>query len=53
MLHVDINQNSPQLIEGILGYLNSNNNTEVDDALNLCLDGMKKVNEKATYVAGF
>ena len=46
MLHVDINQNSPQLIEGILGYLNSNNNTEVNNALNLCLDGMKKVNER-------
>ncbi len=46
MLHVDINQNSPKLIEGILGYLNSNNISEVNDSLNLCLDGMKKVNER-------
>ena len=46
MLHVDINQNSPKLIEGILGYLNSNNITEVNNSLSLCLDGMKKVNER-------
>ena len=46
MLHVDINQNSPKLIEGILGYLNSNNIIEVNNSLSLCLDGMKKVNER-------
>ncbi len=46
MLHVDINQNSPKLIKGIFDYLNSNTITEVNDALNLCLDGMKKVNER-------
>tara|TARA_Y200000002_G_scaffold12548_1_gene10244 strand:+ start:967 stop:2352 length:1386 start_codon:yes stop_codon:yes gene_type:complete len=46
MLHVDINQHSPELIGGIFDYLDSNDATEVNNSLNKCLSSMKKINER-------
>jgi indoleamine 2,3-dioxygenase len=46
MLHVDINQHSPQLIGSILDFLKSKNNQEVNQSLNNCLLSMKSINER-------
>ena len=46
MLHVDINQHSPELIGSIFDYLESNDSTGVNNSLKKCLSSMKKINER-------
>ena len=46
MLHVDINQHSPQLVGSILDFLKSNDNSGVNQSLNNCLSSMKSINER-------
>ena len=46
MLHVDINQYSPQLIGSILDFLKSKNNTDVNNSLKNCLSAMKNINSR-------
>ena len=46
MLHVDINQHSPQLIGSILDFLKSDDNESVNKSLSKCLSAMKKINER-------
>ena len=46
MLHVDINQHSPQLIGSILDFLESKDNHEVNNSLKNCLSSMKSINER-------
>ena len=46
MLHVDINQHSPQLIGSILDFLESKDNHEVNKSLKNCLSSMKSINER-------
>ena len=46
MLHVDINQHSPQLIGSILDFLESKDNSEVNQSLKNCLSSMKSINER-------
>ena len=53
MLHVDINQHSPQLVGSILDFLKSKDNRGINKSLKNCLSSMKSINEKTNYVAGF
>ena len=46
MLHVDINQHSPELIGSIFDYLESSDSTGVNNSLKKCLSAMKKINER-------
>ena len=46
MLHVDINQHSPELIGSIFDFLKSDNLTSVNKSLKKCLSSMKKINER-------
>ncbi len=46
MLHVDINQHSPELIGSIFDYLKSNDSRGVNKSLNKCLSSMRKINER-------
>ena len=46
MLHVDINQHSPQLVGSILDFLESKDNSEVNQSLKNCLSSMKSINER-------
>ena len=46
MLHVDINQHSPQLVGSILDFLESKDNSGVNQSLNNCLSSMKSINER-------
>ena len=46
MLHVDINQHSPQLVGSILDFLKSKDNIGVNQSLKNCLSSMKGINER-------
>ena len=46
MLHVDINQHSPQLVGSILDFINAKDNHGVNQSLNNCLSSMKNINER-------
>ena len=46
MLHVDINQYSPQLVGSILDFIKSKDNSGVNQSLNNCLSSMKSINER-------
>jgi len=46
MLHVDINQYSPQLVGSILDFINAKDNHGVNKSLNNCLSSMKNINER-------
>ena len=46
MLHVDINQHSPELVGSILDYLKSDEDKNVNQSLSKCLSAMKKINER-------
>ena len=46
MLHVDINQHSPELVGSILDYLKSDEDKSVNLSLSKCLSAMKKINER-------
>ena len=46
MLHVDINQHSPQLVGSILDFIKSKDNSGVNQSLNNCLSSMKGINER-------
>ena len=46
MLHVDINQYSPQLVGSILEFLNSKNSNDINISLTNCLSAMKSINER-------
>ena len=46
MLHVDINQHSPQLVGSILDFINAKDNYGVNQSLNNCLSSMKNINER-------
>jgi len=46
MLHVDINQYSPQLVGSILDFLKSKDSSGVNQSLNNCLSSMKSINER-------
>ena len=46
MLHVDINQHSPQLIGSILDFINAKDNHGVNQSLDNCLSSMKNINER-------
>ena len=46
MLHVDINQHSPELVGSIFDYLKSKNSNEVNNSLKKCLTSMKKINHR-------
>ena len=46
MLHVDINQHSPQLIGGIFDFLSSDDDNSVNKSLKKFLSAMKKINER-------
>ena len=46
MLHVDINQHSPQLVGSILDFIESKDNSGVNQSLNNCLSSMKSINER-------
>ena len=46
MLHVDINQHSPELVGSILDYLKSDEDKSVNLSLSKCLSSMKKINER-------
>jgi len=46
MLHVDINQHSPELIGSILDYLKADEEKSVNLSLSKCLSSMKKINER-------
>ena len=46
MLHVDINQHSPELVGSILDYLKADDEKNVNLSLSKCLSAMKKINER-------
>ena len=46
MLHVDINQHSPQLVGSIFDFINAKDNHGVNKSLNNCLSSMKNINER-------
>ena len=46
MLHVDINQHSPQLVGSILDFINAKDNHGVNQSLDNCLSSMKSINER-------
>jgi len=46
MLHVDINQYSPQLVGSILDFINAKDNHGVNQSLNNYLSSMKSINER-------
>ena len=46
MLHVDINQYSPQLVGSILDFINAKDNHRVNQSLNNCLSSMKSINAR-------
>lgn len=46
MLHVDINQYSPELIESIFDFLKSDNILNINKSLNSCLNSMRKINKR-------
>ena len=46
MLHVDINQHSPELVGSILDYLKADEEKNVNLSLSKCLSAMKKINER-------
>ena len=46
MLHVDINQHSPQLVGSILDFIKSKDSSGVNQSLNNCLSSMKSINER-------
>ena len=46
MLHVDINQHSPQLVGSILDFIKSKDNSGINKSLNNCLSSMKSINER-------
>ena len=46
MLHVDINQHSPELVGSIFDFLESNESKNVNNSLKKCLSAMKKINER-------
>ncbi len=46
MLHVDINQYSPQLVGSILDFIIAKDNHGVNQSLNNCLSSMKSINER-------
>ena len=46
MLHVDINQHSPQLVGSILDFINAKDNHGVNKSLNNCLSSMKNINAR-------
>ena len=45
MLHVDINQHSPELAGSIFDFLESDEAKNVNNSLRKCLSAMKKINE--------
>ena len=46
MLHVDINQHSPELVGSIFDFLESSESKNVNNSLRKCLSAMKKINER-------
>ena len=46
MLHVDINQYSPKLVESVIEAMDSNNTTQLNKYLTLSVETMKKINER-------
>ena len=46
MLHVDINQHSPELVGSIFDFLKSDESKSVNNSLRKCLSAMKKINER-------
>ena len=46
MLHVDINQHSPELVGSIFDFLESDEAKNVNNSLRKCLSAMKKINER-------
>ena len=46
MLHVDINQHSPELVCSVLDFLESNETKSLNNSLRKCLSAMKKINER-------
>ena len=44
MLHVDINQHSPELVGSVLDFLESNETKSLNNSLRKCLSAMKKIN---------
>ena len=46
MLHVDINQHSPELVGSIFNFLKSDNKISVNNSLKQCLSSMRKINER-------
>ena len=53
MLHVDINQHSPQLVGSILDFINAKDNHGINHSLNNCLSSMKSINERRQIMGGF
>ena len=46
MLHVDINQYSPQLVKSVINAMGSKNNDQLNKSLSLAVDSMRKINER-------
>ena len=46
MLHVDINQHSPELVGSIFNFLKSDNKISVNNSLKQFLSSMRKINER-------
>ena len=46
MLHVDINQYSPKLVESVIEAMDSNNTIQLNKYLTLSVETMKKINER-------
>ena len=46
MLHVDINQHSPELVGSVFDFIESNETKGVNNSLRKCLSAMKKINER-------
>ena len=46
MLHVDINQHSPELVGSIFDFIKSKDENDVNDSLRKCLSSMKKINSR-------
>ena len=46
MLHVDINQYSPELVGSVFDFLESKETKGVNNSLRKCLSAMKKINER-------
>ena len=46
MLHVDINQHSPNLVKSVIDAQNSSSDKHLNEALDLCYETMIKINER-------